>query len=288
MKGICRVGPRAVALETTLLLHGVPREHALSLSDELSELVRSRGAEPALVGVFHGVPTVGLLRDELEEMIDAGEVAKVNTSNLGFALHRKIHGATTVATTMELAARAGVRVFATGGIGGVHMGYGERLDISGDLAAMTRFPVAVVTSGAKSILDVMATRELLESLGIPVVGHQTDDFPAFYQRKSGATVDMRMDHLGDLAGYIDQELARTGRGIVVANPIPRDAELDPMDWARWLEEARKDSEAIHGRDATPALLSRLHRLSGGETLRANLELVRSNVRLASELVAALP
>ena len=287
MNPICRVGSRAVALETTLLLHGVPREHALSLADELSEIVEREGAEPALIGVYRGIPTVGLTREELREMVEAGEVAKVNTANLGVALFRKTHGATTV-VTMELAAQAGVRVFATGGIGGVHRDYGQRLDIGGDLAAMTRFPVAVVTSGAKSILDVMATREVLESLGVPVVGYQTDDFPAFYQRKSGATVDLRMDQVEDLAGYVQQELKRTARGIVVANPIPEHAELSDEEWTGWLAEANEGLSTIQGRDTTPALLGRLHALSDGRTLEANLELVRNNVRLASRLAARLP
>ena len=177
---VCRVGSDAVALETTLLVHGVPREAAGPLNIELGEIVSAHGSTPALVGVVAGVPTVGMTSDELDAMLRSERVEKVNTANLGLAMHRGVHAATTVSATCELAARAGLRVFATGGIGGVHRGYGTRLDVSADLAALTRFPVAVVASGVKGLLDVVATREALETLGVPVVGFRTDAFCAFY------------------------------------------------------------------------------------------------------------
>jgi pseudouridylate synthase len=182
-------------------------------------------------------------------------------------------------------------VFATGGIGGVHRGYAHHLDISADLAALARFPVAVVCSGVKSILDVAATREALETLGVPVVGFAADDFPAFYLRSGDAgAVDARFDDPSDLASYVDRELARTGRGVLIANPIPASDELNAQDWARWLAEAerRAVAQGAHGRAVTPAVLGALHEVSSGATLTANIALVRSNARLAGAVAASLP
>ena len=280
-----RVPPaRAVALETTLLAHGVPRAEAAPLNRELAEIVRHARAHPALVGVVAGRPTVGMTDQELEAFLDS-DVPKLNTSNLGVACHRGGSGATTVSATMEIAASAGVRVFATGGIGGVHHGYAERLDISADLAALARFPVAVVCSGVKSIIDVESTREALESLGVPVIGFATDVFPAFYQRTSGAGVDARFDDPADLAAFVSSELARAGRGILIANPIPEPDELSATDFASWLDKARAAAAGAQARDITPRLLAGLHEFSAGATLRANLALVRSNVRLAARIAA---
>jgi pseudouridylate synthase len=286
---INRSKPNSVALETTLLVHGVPSESAQPLSDELAQIVTDQGAHPALIGLVNGKPTVGMTNDELAAMLSADSVLKANTANLGVAMHQQVHAATTVSTTMELASAAGVKVFATGGIGGVHRGYGEHLDISSDLAAFTRFPVAVVTSGVKSILDVESTREALESLGILVVGYQTDTFPAFYLRESSAGVDVRIDDPSELAELIDYELKRTNRGIVVANPIPQQHELEQSDWSDWLSDAQQHAERTqaHGRDATPTILARLHQVSQGATLRANLELVKSNATLAGKLASAM-
>jgi len=284
-----RAGPNAVALETTLLVHGVPTPAAKPLADELAQIVRSQHAQPALIGIVNGTPTVGMTEQELDSMLAEDQVLKANTANLGIAIHKKAHAATTVSTTMELAAAAGVRVFATGGIGGVHKGYGQHLDISSDLAAFTRFPVAVVTSGVKSILDVESTREALETLGIMIVGYQTDSFPAFYLRESQAQVDVRIDDPNELAELVSSEMSRTGRGIVVANPIPESDELDRSQWEAWLSEARdhaKRSGAV-GRGMTPAILGRLHEVSEGKTLTANLALVRSNTKLAGQLAVKI-
>lgn len=282
------MNPR-VALETTLLIHGVPREQAVPLNRELGGIVRARGALPALVGVVAGVPTVGVSEEGLAAMLAAPRVPKVNTATLGLAAHRKWHAATTVSATMELAAAAGVRVFATGGLGGVHRDLAKRLDISADLAAFTRFPIAVVTSGCKSLLDVIATRELLESLGIPVVGFQTDRFPAFYLRDSGVGVDERFDDLADLGRFVRGELARTSRGIVVCNPIPAAHELDASDWSIWMANAadRARDKGAAGREVTPAVLAALHEISGGKTLAANLALVKSNTDVAAQLAVEI-
>jgi len=277
----------SVALETTLLVHGVPRPDAPALAADLADIVRSKRAHPAFVGVYSGRPVVGLTEHELAEILNAPSVGKANAANLGILMHRRAHGATTVSTTMELASRAGIRVFATGGLGGVHRGYAQHLDVSSDLAAFARFPVAVVASGVKSILDVQATREMLETLGIPVVGYQTDSFPAFYLRQSAARVDARFDDPADLAEFLSAEMARTGRGVVVANPVPAADEIAETDWRRWLDTAQGEAEAadIHGRQLTPFLLSRLHGLSGGATLHTNISLIRSNAALAAELAA---
>lgn len=284
-----RAGPAPVALETTLLAHGVPRDRGLPLAHELGEVVRRRGANPAIVGIIDGGAVVGMNDAELSRMLRAANVPKVNTSNLGIVIHRRSHGATTVSATMELAAAAGVRVFATGGIGGVHRHYGSRWDISADLAALARFPVAVVASGVKSLLDVESTREALETLGVPVVGFGTDRFPAFYLRHSGAGVDARFDEVADLARFASTELKRSGRGVLITNPIPEAEEISPARWDEWLEEAQRRvaSSPVAGRDMTPALLSHLHEVSGGATLRANLALVRSNADLAARIAVAM-
>ncbi len=289
MKLVNRAGPGHVALETTLLLHGVPAGQGERLARELSETTRQHGVPAAFVGIFNGTPTVGLDFNELNELLAAENVEKANTANAGVLMHRGRHGATTVSTTMEFAAAAGVRVFATGGIGGVHTGYAERLDISADLAAFTRFPVAVVTSGVKSLLDVVSTREVLETLGIPVVGFQTDWFPAFYLRTSEARVDARFDDVAELAGFVRTELERTGRGIVVAHPVPQPDEIPRHTWEQWLavSEAHAAASKAAGRDLTPAVLRHLHQVSGGATLRSNLALVRSNADLAARLCRAM-
>ncbi|MFT7622248.1 MAG: pseudouridine-5'-phosphate glycosidase [Myxococcota bacterium] len=278
-----------MALETTLLVHGVPRETALPLFDELSGIVEAEGALPSLVGVVSGRPTVGMTRSQLAQLLEAPDVPKVNSANIGLAIHRKQHAATTVAGTMELAAAAGVAVFATGGLGGVHRGYGTHWDVSADLMAFARFPVAVVTAGVKAILDVVATREALETLGVPVIGYQTDAFPAFYLRESGAGVDARFDNPAELGAFVGAELRRTGRGIVVANPIPESDAIPPAEWDGWVAEARAlvETQAVAGRAITPAMLSALVQVSGGRTLEANLALVRHNTRVAARLAVAL-
>ena len=293
MDVINRAGAAAVALETTLLVHGLPIDSARGFAGELAGIVSEHGAEPAVVGVVDGRAVCGLNEAELSALLDAGpdRVPKANTANLGALMHRGRSAATTVSTTCEIAAAAGVRVFATGGIGGVHRGYGTSFDVSSDLAALARFPVAVVGSGVKSLLDVAATREALETLGVPCVGFGVDRLPAFYLRDIGAdagpALDACFDDLAELAAYVRAELARTGRGVLVCNPIPPDAELDRADWERWLGEAERRATDASGRAVTPAILGALHEVSGGATLRANLALVRGNAGVAAELAAEI-
>ena len=286
-----RAKPPAVALETTLIIHGFPPAEAPALVEELSGVVRSEGADPAYIGIYKGRATVGLDEGEIREMLGAVElgetIAKVNTSTIGALMFAEAHAATTVSATMELAADASVRVFATGGLGGVHPG--AQFDVSADLFAFTRFPVAVVTSGCKSILDVVATREALETLGVPVVGYRTDRFPAFYVRESDAGVDVRFDDVEELAKFVRFELDRTGRGIVVANPVPEEHALDETRFNAWLDEANDAAQraGVRGRDVTPFVLAQLHERSGGATMTANRALALDNARLAARIANAI-
>jgi pseudouridine-5'-phosphate glycosidase len=283
---INRAGARAVALETTLLCHGVSREEAKSLALRLDATVRASGAAPCLVGVLHGRAIVGMTGEELGELI-ASEPAKLNSSNLGLALDGGVGcGATSVSATVEIAGAAGVRVFATGGLGGVHKG---SLDVSADLVSLTRHPVAVVCSGVKSILDVVATRELLETLGVPVVGFGCDELSSFYTRESGCSVDARFDEVAALSAFVGRELARSGRAVVISNPIHESAALDRSQLAAWIStaEGEADARSIRGRLRTPYVLGRLHELSKGVTLRANVALVLSNAELAGQLAVQL-
>lgn len=286
---INRAKAPAVSLETTLLVHGLPPQEALTVADQLDQAVTESRANPALVGVISGSPVVGMTRDELQALTAAGNIPKLNTSNLGHALFTKSHGATTVSTTMELAERAGIRVFATGGIGGVHKDYHLTPDISADLFALTRHRLAVVTAGCKNILDITATREMLETLGITVVGYQTDTFPAFYQRHTDLPVDATFDDPAELAAFLSFELARQKRGVIVANPIPNSEEIALKEWNQWLSEAQSlpSVKAAAGRDATPAVLSEVHRLSQGRTVKANIALAVANASLAGKLAAAM-
>jgi len=273
-------------METTLLTHGVPRENAKPLHNELSQICQQHGATPALIGIVEGRPVVGMNEQELDLLLGA-DVPKLNTANLGLALHNRTHGATTVSTTMELAHAAGVQVFSTGGIGGVHRGYDKRLDISADLIALTRFPIAVIASGVKSILDVASTREALETLGITVLGFRTGSFPAFYTRETELELDGRFDDVADLAGFVRSETNRTGRGILIANPVPEADAINPDEFDTWLAEATESASASTGRDVTPAILAQLHTLSNGRTLQANISLIKNNVKVGAELASAL-
>ncbi len=276
-----------VALETTLLAHGVPRSGALEFAHELEEMVRSRGAAPNTIGVLRGKPLIGMSHDQIADFLSQPEIAKANSSNLGALIHQSRTAATTVSTTIELAHEQGIQVMASGGIGGVHRG--ADLDISADLIALTRIPMAVVCSGCKTLLDVAATREALETLGVPVIGFGTDVFPAFYLRDTNLPVDARFDDASDLGVFLSSELVRTGRGVVVCQPVPADDAIVRDDWNRWLNgaEERVANEGATGRDVTPRILKALHDISNGATLRANLSLVKANVGLGADLAVAM-
>jgi len=279
-----------VALETTLVTHGLPHPQGLEAALELEALVRAGGAVPATAGILDGAVRVGLTPAELERLATARDVAKVNLGNLAAVVASGTPGSATVAATLFVAAQAGIRVFATGGIGGVHRDAAESGDVSADLVALGRFPVAVVCAGAKAILDLPRTVELLETLGVPVLGFGTDEFPAFYRRSSGQRVDRRCDSVDDLAGVARAHWALGSRtGVLIANPIPEADELPRAAYERALDGALAEAaeRGLRGREVTPFLLDRLRELTGGATVKANLALLRNNARVAAELARAL-
>lgn len=279
-----------VALETTLVTHGFPNPEGLKIALELEAAVAAEGAQPATIGLVDGRIRVGLSHAELEQLATCGGAVKLNLSNLAAHLIPGSWGSTTVAATLLVAWRAGVRVFATGGIGGVHRNAPETGDVSADLTALARFPVAVVCAGAKALLDLPRTLELLETLGVPVFGFETDEFPAFYSRDSGLPVDRRFDDIGLLAGAVSAHFTlNVGSGIVVANPIAREHELPRAVWQPAIERALADAtrQGIRGRDVTPFLLERLRALTEGASVFSNRALLINNASLAGRLAAAL-
>jgi pseudouridine-5'-phosphate glycosidase len=279
-----------VALETTLVTHGLPHPQGVEAAAALEAEVVATGAVPATIGVLDGRVRVGMSADELARLAGTSDTAKLNPSNLAAAVAAGKPGSTTVAATMAMAARAGIHVFATGGIGGVHRDAAESGDVSADLQALATLPVAVVCAGAKAVLDLPRTVEMLESLGVPVYGFTTGEFPAFYRRDSGLPVDARYDDLEALAAAIEThwELG-LHTGVVIANPIPAEHEM-PRDLyvtalERVLAEARE--RGVRGREVTPFLLSRLHDLTEGLSVFSNLALLRHNARVAGQLAGAL-
>jgi pseudouridylate synthase len=278
-----------VALETTLVTHGFAHPEGLEVALELEAAVAAAGAQPATIGIVDGRIRVGLTRAELERLATGGAV-KLNLSNLAAHSTPGSWGSTTVAATLLVAWRAGIRVFATGGIGGVHRNATESGDISADLTALGRFPVAVVCAGAKSVLDLPRTLEMLETLGVPVFGFETDEFPAFYSRDSGLPVDRRLDDVSLLAEVVSAHFAlNVGSGVVVANPVAREHELPRTVWQPAIERALADAtrEGIRGRDVTPFLLDRLRASTEGASVFSNRALLLSNATLAGRLAAAL-
>jgi pseudouridine-5'-phosphate glycosidase len=283
-------GRAVVALETTLVTHGLPRPLGVRTALELEAAVRERGAVPATIGILDGAVRVGLTPSELERLAAPPTPDKINSSNLAAQLARGARGSTTVAATMLLARRAGISVLATGGIGGVHRGAAETGDVSADLTALSRLPVAVVCSGAKAILDLPRTIEMLETLGVPVLGFGTGELPAFYRRSSGLPVDARCDDVAELAAAIETHFALgTGTGVVVANPIPVESELSGDLYDRALAGAQEAAAAagVRGRELTPFLLEHLRAATGGASVEANLALLVANARLAADLAVAL-
>jgi pseudouridine-5'-phosphate glycosidase len=288
-----RAGRAVVALESTLIAHGLPWPVNLEAARAAEAVVRAEGAVPATVAVWQGRPTVGLGGPELEHLARSPDVRKAGRRDLAAAVAGGHTAATTVSATMALAHRAGLRVFATGGIGGVHppAAAGQpAFDVSADLTELARTPVAVVCAGAKSILDLGATLEVLETWGVPVVGHGTDDFPAFYLASSGHPVSVRVDSPDEAAALLAAHWGLGGAGVVVAQPLPAEVALEPAPFAAALAEAgRRAAEAgVRGPALTPYLLARLAEITGGQTLKANQALIVSNARLAARIARALP
>ncbi|MBU2515584.1 pseudouridine-5'-phosphate glycosidase [bacterium] len=279
-----------VALESTIISHGMPYPRNVETAKRVEQIVRENGAIPATIAVLSGRLKAGLTPDELEHLAKSGSVAKVSRRDLPYIVSGKKDGATTVASTMIIAALAGIKIFVTGGIGGVHRGAGESFDVSADLTELANTNVAVVCAGAKSILDIGSTLEVLETMGVPVYGYQTDEFPAFYTRKSGFSVDYRVENTTLLAETlkIKWELGLNG-GVVIGNPIPEEHAIDEQviktatDTA--LQEA--DSKGIKGKEITPFLLARITELTGEKSLAANIQLVFNNAKIGAQLSVAL-
>jgi pseudouridylate synthase len=278
-----------VALETTLVTHGFPHPKGLEISARLEAAVAAEGAQPATIGIVDGKVRVGLEPNELERLAIC-HATKLNLSNFAAHLVPGSWGSTTVAATMLVARRAGIRVLATGGIGGVHRNVSETGDISSDIIALARFPVAVVCAGAKAVLDLPRTCELLETLGVPVFGFRTGEFPAFYSRESGLPVDARFEEVEALAEAVRSHLTfDIGTGIVVANPIDREHELPAAVWRPAIERALAEAsrQGIRGREVTPFLLDRLHAITEGASAFSNEALLIGNAKLAARLATSL-
>ena len=278
-----------VALESTIIAHGLPRPDNLRVAREIEDAVRSHGAVPATIAVLSGDVVVGLDDDALNTLASADDVAKCGVRDLAPAVAAGAHGATTVAATSHIAALAGIRVFATGGLGGVHRGARDSFDESADLSTLARVGICVVCAGVKSILDIPATLERLETLNVTVLGYRTNTFPAFYLNDSGLPVGWRVETPAEAAAVLrSREALQVPGAVVVANPLPEDEQVDPALHDRVLREGREAAagQGVAGRDVTPFLLERFHSRTGGESLRANVRLVLRNAALAAEIACA--
>ncbi|GIL37142.1 pseudouridine-5'-phosphate glycosidase [Phycicoccus sp. DTK01] len=282
-------GRPVVALESTIISHGMPYPANVAMAREVEQIVRDGGAVPATIAVIAGRPTVGLSDDELEMFGADGGIRKVSVRDIPHVLATGVHGATTVASTMRIAALAGIRTFVTGGLGGVHQGAETSMDVSADLTELSRTEVAVISAGVKSILDIGRTLEVLETLGVPVVGFGTDEFPSFFSRSSGLPVPMRVDTPEQVAELMHASFGLgLGVGISIANPVPAEHEMSHEDIddviARALAECAE--QGVTGKDITPFLLGRLVELSDGRSLETNLALVRHNARVGTAIAVA--
>jgi pseudouridylate synthase len=279
-----------VALESTILAHGLPRPDNLRIAGEIEAVVREQGAVPATIGMIDGELTVGLDDAGLERLATAETVAKLSVRDLAVAAVLGVDGATTVASTAAVAAHAGISVFATGGLGGVHRGADHSYDESADLTALSRVPIAVVCAGVKSILDVGATLERLETLGVTVLGYRTRRFPGFYLADSGHDLDWSLDSAEQIAEVLRVRLTHGvhNGAVIVANPLPESLQLDPELHERVLADALADleREQITGKAVTPYLLARFHQATGGMSLEVNVRLVLRNAALAAQIALA--
>ncbi len=284
-------GKPVVALESTIISHGMPYPQNVETALKVEQTIRENGAVPATIAIIGGRLKAGCTPEEIEYLGRKGQaVTKASRRDLPVLVARGEDGATTVTTTMIIAAMAGIRVFATGGIGGVHRGAEKTMDISADLEELAETPVMVVCAGAKSILDLGLTLEYLETKGVPVIGYGTDELPAFYTRRSGFKVDYRIDTPEDLAAAFRAKLEMGLRGgMLVTNPIPEEYSMDADYINRAIDEAVSEAErlGIHGKATTPFLLAKIKDLTGGDSLAANIQLVLNNARLAAKTAACL-
>jgi pseudouridylate synthase len=284
-------GQAVVALESTIIAHGMACPVNLETALAVEEIIRSEAAVPATIAVIEGKLRVGLSPDEIKYIAQRGQsIMKCSVRDLPFVVARCMDGATTVAATMRIAALAGVRVLATGGIGGVHRGAADTFDVSADLAELASSNVIVVSAGAKAILDLGLTLEKLETLSVPVIGYGTSEFPAFYSRSSGYKVPMRADTPREIAAIARaKQVVKLGSGMLVANPIPAEHEIPNEEIAPVITSALSEakSRGIAGKDVTPFLLSRLADTTGGRSLKANIALVKNNARVAAQIAKAM-
>jgi len=281
-----RSGAPVVALESTIISHGLPRPRNLDAAREFEAILAGQGVTAATIALVDGVARIGLTPDELERVAADESVVKVSSRDIAIAMARKVTGGTTVAATSVLAARAGIRVFATGGLGGVHRGASETFDESADLTVLSRTPVTVVSAGVKSILDIPATLERLETLGVAVVGYRTSRFPAFWLSDSGCDLDWRADSPAEIADIMAvREAFGEQSALLVANPLPPRKQLDPEVLSGALEAARvAAAEAgVRGKAVTPFLLDWIQRVTGGVSVEVNLDIARGNVDLAAKI-----
>jgi pseudouridine-5'-phosphate glycosidase len=281
-------GRPVVALESTLIAHGLPFPQNLETAHELEATVRASGAVPATIAIVEGIARIGLDAPTLERLARPGAgVAKAGAADIAALAVQHRDAATTVSATCALAARAGIKLFATGGIGGVHQG--DPSDVSSDLYTLARTPICVVSAGAKAILDLRRTLETLETFGVLIIGYKTDEFPAFYSRSSGLPIEHRMYRPVDVAQALLTRFSLRQGGVLIANPVPAEAEIAPEQIQEWIEVAHADAErvGVRGKDLTPFLLARLAGLSGGRTVAANRALVLANAALAAQIAAAL-
>ena len=285
-----RTGKPVVALESTILSHGMPYPENLGFAREVEKIIRAEGAVPATMAVIDGRLKAGLTEEELVRMCEAKDVLKVSRRDLPIVVAKKMTGATTVATTMILANLAGVHVFATGGIGGVHRGGEDSMDISADLQELAHTPVAVVCAGAKMILDIGRTLEYLETMGVPVLGLDTDDFPAFYCRRSGFGVDYNAKTPADVAAIAKAKWDMgLGGGLLIGNPVPEEYAMDFDAMSATIDRALAMAEeaGVKGKNITPFLLAHIVELTGGDSLKTNIQLAYNNARAAAKIAVAL-
>ncbi len=279
-----------VALESTLISHGLPYPENLETAQELEDIIRGYGVVPATIAIIQGKIKIGLMKRELEFIATSKEILKASRRDLAVVVARRLSAATTVAATMIAANLARIKIFVTGGIGGVHRGAERTFDISADLQELARTPVAVVCSGAKAILDLPLTKEYLETIGVPVLGFKTDEFPAFYCRESGLKVDYVVNDEKEAAKVIETQWnLGLKSGLVIANPIPEEYAL-PKDYInRVIEKAYYEAEksGIKGKDLTPFLLSKINELSEGKSLKANIELLKNNALVGAKIAREL-
>ena len=290
VKEALRRGGPVVALESTIITHGMPYPENVSTARAVEEAVRSGGAVPATIVVLGGRIRVGLSGGEIERLGQATGVLKLSRADLGYALATRRDGSTTVAATMICARLAGIGVFATGGIGGVHRGMEATLDVSADLDELGRTPVTVVCAGAKALLDLPRTLEYLETRGVPVVGYGTDRFPAFWSRDSGLPAPLRLDAPSEVAALVAaQRQLGLGGGVLVTNPVPAGDEIPAGEIAGFIDTAVAEAarQGIGGKGVTPFILSRMLELTGGRSLRTNVALILNNARLAAEIAVAV-